>query len=552
MIPNRNSYGGIFFLLTIVLWGIACCTYAQEIYIATDRQSIKIGEQIEYEISVETLKEDSVQFPEGQTFMPLEMVRSSAVDTFRKNEKIRLVKRFYLTQFDSGAYIIPQQRIFINGTSQLTDTVLVNVRSVPFDTLQQPLFDIKPITQPPRPKTLDKTTYKIIVLLLCLMATSLGVYWFFFRRKKLAKEEKKSKLPPFEKAIQDLKELQNSRYLIQSQYKEYYSELTRIVIEYIEKEIHISAKENTTNELLDKISLLQVAGKLNLNDEVIKSLKQVLSTADLVKFAKNKPTDTTAENDRTVIENVVRKTKEALPEPSEEDKMKDKSYLEAMKKQQKKRRSKIIIISSVSIFLFVFGIFGTLYGWQNLKNKIIGNYTLELYQGRWVQSQYGFPPTTISTPEVLQRIHMQSITGYEDKIAKQYTFDFGDIHSDLYIFTNIVTFKNENSENPQQKIVLNAETINEFALKQIENVGAENMTTMEEQYTTKSGAKGIKLYGNMTLNNKKGKPFLVAYQLYTFAENNALQQLLITYNAKDDNAKKIAERVVHSLDFKKE
>ncbi|MDO5609041.1 MAG: hypothetical protein Q4G08_11370 [Capnocytophaga sp.] len=525
--------------------------YAQEIRISTDRQDIKIGEQIEYEISVETPASEVVQFPEGQSFVPLELVRSTAIDTFRENEKMRLVKRFFLTQFDSGAYTIPRQRIFIGGHPQLTDSVLVNVHTVPVDTLQQPLYDIKTMTQTEKPSVLSKKGWLALGIVLVLALMALLIYLFVFRAKKLTNEEKRRKLPPFERAIQDLRNLQNSKYLIESRHKEYYSELTDIVREYLEDEVHILAKESTTDELLENITLRQEAGRLNLTNETVTNLKQVLRTADLVKFARNKPSDAVAESDRAIIEDVVVKTKEALPEPTVEERMKNEAYLEALAAKKQKQRNRIVRLSAAGVLVLIVGAFIAFYGWNNLKDRVLGNYTRELYEGRWVDSHYGFPPTYLATPEALQRVQTYNIAGYEDKIAQQYVFDFGSINSDLYIMTSVITFKKEDPQS-DEKMTIDADLVNNTILRLIEKAGGQNITTLSEEYTTSKGAKGIKLFGKMTLNNKHGKPFQAGYELYSFTENGALQQLFITYNDHDKMANEIAERIVYSLEFKTE
>ena len=57
-----------------------------------DSTKIKIGEQIIYKIEVETNPGNLVVFPEGQTFMPLEMVDSYPVDTIKNKDKYNLIK----------------------------------------------------------------------------------------------------------------------------------------------------------------------------------------------------------------------------------------------------------------------------------------------------------------------------------------------------------------------------------------------------------------------------------------------------------------------------
>lgn len=528
--------------------------YAQEVKVETNTKNIKIGEQIQYKVSVETPADTPVYFPEGQTFAPLEMVKTRAADTLRDGGKYRLVKEYYLTQFDEGKYTIPSQKIRINNKDYFTDSLLVEVHTVAIDTLKQPLYDIKPIQEVKKPFTSYGWILTIIAAVLLLLIVAF-VYFVFIRKKKFPFLQTQKKLPPFDRAIQDLKELQNSKYLIQSQHKEYYTRLTDIVKAYLEEEVHILAKESTTDELLTKINLLQEKGKLNLNQETITNLKRVLQTADLVKFAKNKPSDDNAEYDRETIENVVIKTKEAIPlEPTDEQAINEARQKALALKRQK--RKKLLIRIGVGILLFfLLGGVGLYFGYRTLKNWLFNPYVAELNEGKWVTSDYGYPITELTTPKVLMRKQIVDITGFKPIIHSQSTFYFGSLNSELYIMTNIITFVKETGGNSSERgdgnISLDPQLVNEIVLAQLDKAGAKNITTLQEEYTTPAGVKGMKVFGEMTLPDKNGNPFKANYELYSFTENGALQQLLITY-INDLNAKAIAKRVVNSIAFKTE
>ena len=528
--------------------------YAQEVKVETNTKNIKIGEQIQYKVSVETPADTPVSFPERQTFAPLEMVKTRVADTLRDGGKYRLVKEYYLTQFDEGKYTIPSQKIRINNKDYFTDSLLVEVHTVAIDTLKQPLYDIKPIQEVKKPFTSYGWILTIIAAVLLLLIVAF-VYFVFIRKKKFPFLQIQKKLPPFDRAIQDLKELQNSKYLIQSQHKEYYTRLTDIVKAYLEEEVHILAKESTTDELLTKINLLQEKGKLNLNQETITNLKRVLQTADLVKFAKNKPSDDNAEYDRETIENVVIKTKEAIPlEPTDEQAINEARQKALVLKRQK--RKKLLIRIGVGILLFfLLGGVGLYFGYRTLKNWLFNPYVAELNEGKWVTSDYGYPITELTTPKVLMRKQIVDITGFKPIIHSQSTFYFGSLNSELYIMTNIITFVKETGGNSSERgdgnISLDPQLVNEIVLAQLDKAGAKNITTLQEEYTTPTGVKGMKVFGEMTLPDKNGNPFKANYELYSFTENGALQQLLITY-INDFNAKAIAKRVVNSIAFKTE
>ena len=544
-------------LYFILILFVSPTLHAQEVKVATSAKNIKIGEQIEYKISVQAPADAAVVFPEGQTFGALEMVKTNPTDTLKEAGKFRLEKAYYLTQFDEGKYTIPQQKIQISHKDFYTDSLLVEVHNVAVDTLKQPLYDAKPIAEVTSPSSSHLWLW--IVGIVALLLTAAALYFFVFRKKKLSAEEERKKLPPFERAIQDLKDLQNSKYLIESQHKAYYTRLTDIVKEYLEDEVHILAKESTTDELLAKINDLQQTGKLHLSEETINNLKRVLQNADLVKFAKSKPSDNNAEYDRETIENVVIKTQEAIPVIQPEDQINEQNQflIEGAKRRQQPntiitRWKKRIIISLCSIVLFF--IFVVTY--NSIRLKYFTMYA-QYDKMEWVTSDYGYPITELTTPEILIRKQIVDIAEYKSIIDKQYTFYYGSLNSPLYIMTNIITFK-EDAQNtaPQQEgqdggLTLDPKKVNEIVLSQLDKAKAKNITTLTEEYTSPSGAKGMKVFGKMSIPDEKGNYFNASYELYSFTENNALQQILITYIDETD-ADKIAQRVINSIVFKTE
>ena len=532
--------------------------HAQEVKVTTSTKNIKIGEQIEYKISVQAPADAAVVFPEGQTFGALEMVKTNPTDTLKEAGKFRLEKAYYLTQFDEGKYTIPQQKIQISHKDFYTDSLLVEVHNVAVDTLKQPLYDAKPIADVTSPSS-SLLWLWIVLGIVALLLTAAASYFFVFRKKKLSAEEERKKLLPFERAIQDLKDLQNSKYLIESQHKAYYTRLTDIVKEYLEDEVHILAKESTTDELLAKINDLQQTGKLHLSAETISNLKRVLQNADLVKFAKSKPSDNNAEYDRETIENVVIKTQEAIPVIQPEDQINEQNQLliEGAKRRQQPntmitRWKKRIIISLCSIVLFF--IFVVTY--NSIRLKYFTMYA-RYDKMEWVTSDYGYPITELTTPEILIRKQIVDIAEYKSIIDKQYTFYYGSLNSPLYIMTNIITFKKDAQNTaPQQEgqdsgLTLDPKKVNEIVLSQLDKAKAKNITTLTEEYTSPSGAKGMKVFGKMSIPDEKGKYFNASYELYSFTENNALQQVLITYIDETD-ANKIAQRIINSIVFKTE
>jgi hypothetical protein len=86
-----------------------------------------------------------------------------------------------------------------------------------------------------------------------------------------------------EKALQQLRELQNKKLLEKNLVKEYYAELSLIIREYLEVKYGIPALESTT---LETLTLLSGNGFPKVK---LPMLKDILQKTDLVKYAKSEP-----------------------------------------------------------------------------------------------------------------------------------------------------------------------------------------------------------------------------------------------------------------------
>jgi len=286
-----------------ILFFIGFVGFAQEnpVSITVDPTAIKIGEQIQYKISV--AKKGTVIFPKLQldSLGKVEVVETLPTDTLKDTYE----KKYLLTSFDSGQYTIPKQQVFISNKMFLTDSLLVNVATVKVDTLKQQMFPIKAIKS--EPKTFDD--YKPLLWWILLIVLLIAAALYFILRKKEKKEEVKVVIAPIQEALQRLKELDEKQLLQQNKIKIYYTELTDIVRTYIEKDIYIPALESTTNELIDTINDFNESSKLGISKETIQQLKEVLHSADMVKFAKSQPIVEEIKGHRTVAERILQNLK---------------------------------------------------------------------------------------------------------------------------------------------------------------------------------------------------------------------------------------------------
>jgi hypothetical protein len=508
-----------------------------------DTTQIKIGEQLNFALRVETDTTATVIFPEGQAFSPLEVIDTTLVDTTRLKNRHQLIKTYGLTSFDSGYYFIPRQRVLINNNPFYTDSLVVRVNDLVVDTLKQKMYDIKPIIAVNKSGG-DGLKYLLFGLIGLFVIAAL-LYFLVFKQKPPTEEEKEALLPPFERALLNLKKLENSQYLIKSEQKKYYSELTDIVRNYIEEDVHISAMESTTDELIAKLEALSDNHTLELEKDTINNFKRVLQTADLVKFAKSKPDNSQAIKDTVLIEQIVKKTKDALPEPTEADLLHDETYLEEL--QKKKRNKKIILVASISTILLLCVLGGAVgyYGFNQVKDTLLGHPSKELLEGDWVHSAYGSPAVSISTPRVLKRKEVSLPPELQATIKQMHSFEYGSFLEGFNVVLNSTVFK-------EQKEIDFEKTI-EGTITALEAQGVKNILVKSDSFATLGGAEGLKTYGSWEFPNPASKRSVKSnYTILTFGAKGILHQIIVNWRDGDTYAETMVDRILSSVELKTE
>ena len=112
--------------------------------------------------------------------------------------------------------------------------------------------------------------------------------------------------------------------------------------QYLDEKVYEQSLESTTDELVSRLQTLEAANQITLSKETIRNIETILKRADLVKFAKSKPDFQLAKLDKSTIELEIDHVKDGLPEPTEEELLKDLEYREALARKQKRKRIKQI------------------------------------------------------------------------------------------------------------------------------------------------------------------------------------------------------------------
>ncbi len=250
-----------------------------------DSTMLFIGDQTPMHLQATCDPSEQVQMPVyGETLVPeIEIVDRTGVDTTKLSDgRYQLSQTLTLTSFkDSLFYIAPLP--FVSGEDTFwSDPLSLNVIQ-PFEIdSAMAITDIKPIAKAP---IWVWGILRWILLAILLGALAYGSYYlavFIGRRKGVLPEApKEPERPAEEVALEKLDKIKEEKIWQAGQTKEYHTQLTDVVREYIGRRFGVSSSEKTSDETLREMKPVLAEQK-----PLYEQLRKMLSLADLVKFAK--------------------------------------------------------------------------------------------------------------------------------------------------------------------------------------------------------------------------------------------------------------------------
>lgn len=264
-----------------------------------DPQQIRIGEQVKLHYEIQQEAGDMVSFPmfSDTIVKGVELVEDAVYDTVDLNDgRIQVNIDYLVTSFDSGFYYIPAMPFACQGDTIMSRALGLSVTTVDVNPETDDVKDIKPIMSAPFSwqEFLSWTGIAIgIIAALALLAFVLMKY-VFKKKVPFIDHEPEPLLPPHVVALQRLEQVKEEKMWQNGKIKEFYTEITDIIREYMDRRFGINAMEMTSYEI---ISLTKKNPEM---EEVRQLLRQMLELSDLVKFAKFVPVE--AENQRSIID----------------------------------------------------------------------------------------------------------------------------------------------------------------------------------------------------------------------------------------------------------
>jgi hypothetical protein len=278
------------------------CFYAKgqnvNVTSAFDSSRIFIGDQIKFTVIIDQPEGLKLELPALKDTIAknIEILSGPIVDSSKQNGRIKVIQKYLVTSFDSGRYQVPPVFAEMKNESGLkrfySDYCLlevIRVRIAPADTATK-IFDIiKPYRAP---VTVSEVLPWVLIAFIIIALIWLAVR--YIKKLKRAGGETKTIIIPDPAhiiAFRELERLRNEKLWQNGEIKLYYTRLTEILRQYLENRFRVFSLELTTSETLG--ALVKTGFK---KDSSYNQLKSVLTSADLVKFAKYTPEPTLHES----------------------------------------------------------------------------------------------------------------------------------------------------------------------------------------------------------------------------------------------------------------
>ena len=275
-------------LFSVILLTLSFLPMTAQVSVEAEIDSIQIfiGEQAHVTLRASMPEGATAEFP---VFKANDMVTPgvevlSSKEVGVKDKDNGIVERaviYTLTSFDDTLYYLPPFAVKVDGKPYKSKSLALKVLPVEVDTMHvEKFFGPKDVQDNP----FLWSEWRPLVLLFVLMLVLLALGGYLYYRLRSGKPiitaiRVVKRLLPHQKAMKEIEQIKADKMVSSENQKEYYTKLTETLRKYIEERYGFNAMEMTSSEIIQRLTA-------ESDQKMLDELRQLFTTADLVKFAK--------------------------------------------------------------------------------------------------------------------------------------------------------------------------------------------------------------------------------------------------------------------------
>ena len=267
-----------------------------------DSTTLMLGDQTDMHLQATIDAQEQLSFPTFDHLLQdeIEIIDRTIVDTITLDDGRKQLNQYLtITSFTDSLYTI-HPIPFVSGNDTFwSESLALNV--------------IQPFEVDSSLAIWWWGIFRWIVLAIVLIGAGIGVYYLvrWLKSKEQEKEVINPELlrPADEVAIEKLDIIKEQKIWKEGKHKEYHTQLTDVIREYVSRRYEINSTEKTSDETLRALKPM-----LRDQRELFHRLEKMLQVADLVKFAKWHTTPDENEQGLQTAYDFVNETKEIITE----------------------------------------------------------------------------------------------------------------------------------------------------------------------------------------------------------------------------------------------
>ena len=312
------------FLSIFLAFALVNISFAGEISVKAtlEPNEILIGQQSTYKLELIQPATEKVSWPQFYDTLAtnVQILEKLKTDTAKISDgRISITTEYLVSSYDSGFYYVPEF-LFETATEKVTSNpVGLTVNTVQVNEQTDDINAEKNIMSAPfswielaRWSGIGLAAVLIIAIIVLLL-----MRFVFNKKVTILPETPEVVLPAHVVALQKLEQIKTEKIWQQGQIKQFYTDITDVIREYLSGAYGINAMEMTTDEI---VALVKKNKDL---DEIRLVLKDMLELSDLVKFAKFVPLEN--ENEKAVLDAFMIVEKTTKEEETEEKQEQEKT-----------------------------------------------------------------------------------------------------------------------------------------------------------------------------------------------------------------------------------
>lgn len=312
------------FLSIFLAFALVNISFAGEISVKAtlEPNEILIGQQSTYKLELIQPATEKVSWPQFSDTLAtnVQILEKLKTDTAKISDgRISITTEYLVSSYDSGFYYVPEF-LFETATEKVTSNpVGLTVNTVQVNEQTDDINAEKNIMSAPfswielaRWSGIGLAAVLIIAIIVLLL-----MRFVFNKKVTILPETPEVVLPAHVVALQKLEQIKTEKIWQQGQIKQFYTDITDVIREYLSGAYGINAMEMTTDEI---VALVKKNKDL---DEIRLVLKDMLELSDLVKFAKFVPLEN--ENEKAVLDAFMIVEKTTKEEETEEKQEQEKT-----------------------------------------------------------------------------------------------------------------------------------------------------------------------------------------------------------------------------------